>query len=159
MKQVARFSRNFSTLLFSNSVALGLVLVFSVGDRNLLAVLLRYRVAHLPGYLPLNLLLYSFAFLLRIVLCDLFVVGSTLIFVLCMAMLFRNMLTLFPGNILTVLLGYIFTVFLGHLVTHFLGLVVTLGGWDYSSYSLLYIIALGHWYRTTNWLQYLITFL
>merc|ERR1712002_409099 len=74
-------------------------------------------------------------------------------------MLFRNMLTLFFWNILTILLGYIFTVFLGHLVTNFLGLVVTLSGWDYSSYSLLYIIPLGHWYRTTNWLQNCITFL
>merc|ERR1740131_513864 len=159
MKQVTRFSRNFGTLLFSNSVTLSLVLVLSVGDRHLLTVLLRYRVTHLSGHLPLNLLLYSFAFVLRIVLCDLFVVGSTLIFVLCMAMLFRNMLTLFLWNILTILLGYILTVFLGYLVTHFLRLVVTLSGWDYSSYRFLYIITLGHWYWTTNRLQNCITFL
>merc|ERR1719431_1774117 len=140
--QVARFSRDFGTLLFSNSVALSLILVLSVCDWHLLAVLLGHRVAHLSGHLPLNLILYSFAFLLRVILGDLFVVGGTLIFVLCMTFLLRNMLTLFPWNILTVLLGYILTVFLWHLVTHFLGLVVTLSDWDYSSYSLLYIMAL-----------------
>merc|ERR1711970_186599 len=85
--------------------------------------------------------------------------GGALIFVLCMTILLRNMFTLFPWNILTVLLRYIFTVFLGHLVTHFLGLVVTLCDWDYSSYSHLYIMALGYWYWTTDWLQNFITFL
>merc|ERR1711922_76440 len=105
MKQVARFSRNFGTLLLSNSVALCLILVLSV------------------------------------------------------AFLLGNILALFPWNILTVLLGYILTVFLGHLVTHFLGLVVTLCDWDYSSYSLLYITALGYWYWTTDWLQNFITLL
>merc|ERR1712200_208814 len=76
-----------------------------------------------------------------------------------MSFLLRNILALFPWNILTVLLGYILTVFLGHLVTHFLGLVVTLCDWDYSSYSLLYITALGYWYWTTDWLQNFFTFL
>merc|ERR1719431_1480738 len=122
--QVARFSRNFGTLLFSNSVALSLILVLSVGDWHLLAVLLGHRVAHLSGHLPLNLILYSFAFLLGVILGDLFVVGGTLIFVLCMAFLFRNMLALFPWNILTVLLWYILTVFLWHLATHFLGVIL-----------------------------------
>merc|ERR1719508_568831 len=115
-------------------MALCLILVLSVGDWHLLAILLGHRVAHLSGHLPLNLVLYSMAFLLRI------------------------MLTLFPWNILTVLLGYILTMFLWHLVTHFLGLVVTLCDWDYSSYSHLYIMALGYWYWTTDWLQNFITF-
>merc|ERR1711922_126960 len=108
--------QNFGTLLFSNSVTLSLILVLSVGDWHLLAVLLGHRVTHLSGHLPLNLILYSFAFFLRVVLGDLFVVGSTLIFVLCMTFLLRNILALFPCNILTVLLGYILTVFLGHLL-------------------------------------------
>merc|ERR1712142_523095 len=48
---------------------------------------------------------------------------------------------------------------LGNLVTDLLGLAVTLGGWDYSSYRLMHIIALGYWYWTTNWLQNSVTFL
>merc|ERR1711970_625767 len=82
---------------------------------------------------------------------DLLVVGGALIFVLCVALSLRNMIALLPR--------YILAVFLGHLVTHLLGLAVTLGGWDYSSYRLLHILALGYWDWTTNWLQNSITFL
>merc|ERR1711970_835143 len=90
---------------------------------------------------------------------DLLVVGGALIFVLCVALSLRNMIALLPGNIFTLFLGYILTVLLGHLVTDLLGLAVTLGGWDYSSYRLLHILALGYWDWTTNWLQNSITFL
>merc|ERR1711872_216118 len=69
------------------------------------------------------------------------------------------MLALLSGNILTVLLGYILAVLLGHLVTDLLGLAVTLGGWDYSSYRLMHVLALGYWHWTTNWLQNSVTFL
>ena len=48
------------------------------------------------------------------------------------------------------MLRYILTVLLGHLVTDLLWLAVTLGGWDYRSYSFLHILALGYWYWTTN---------
>merc|ERR1719187_2810812 len=68
------------------------------------------------------------------------------------------MIALLSGNILAILFGYIFTVLLWHLVAHLLGLAVTLCGWDYRSYSLLHILALGYWYWTTDWLQNCITF-
>merc|ERR1711887_51366 len=123
-------------------MAFGLILVLSVGDRHLLAVLLRYRVTHLPGHLPLNLILYSLTLLLGFVLCDLLVVLGALFFVLCVTLLLGNMVALLSGNILAVLLRYIFTVLLGHLLTHFLRLAVTLGGWKYRSYSLMHILAL-----------------
>merc|ERR1719289_128436 len=147
---VTRFSRYFGALFLSNSVTLCLVLVLSLGDRNLLAVLLRHRVTHFSGHLLFNLFLYGLALLLGVVLSDLLVVGGALIFVLCVAVLFRNMVALFSGNILAVLLW--------HLLTHFLGLAVALGGWDHRSYSLLHILALGHWYWTTYWLQNCVAF-
>merc|ERR1719193_2916353 len=74
------------------------------------------------------------------------------------AVLFRNIVALFSWNILAVLLWYILTVLLGHLLAHFLGLAVALGCWDHRSYSLLHILALGHWYWTTYWLQNCVTF-
>merc|ERR1719391_496130 len=123
-------------------MAFSLILVLSIGDWYLLAVLLRYRVAHVPRYLPLNLFLYSLTLFLRFVLCDLLVVVGALIFVFCVTMLLSNMIALLSGNILAVLLGHIFTVLLGHLVAHLLGLAVTLGGWDYRSYSLMHVLAL-----------------
>merc|ERR1719289_61642 len=147
---VTRFSRYFGALFLSNSVTLCLVLVLSLGDRNLLAVLLRHRVTHFSGHLLFHLFLYGLALLLGVVLSDLLVVGGALIFVLCVAVLFRNMVALFSGNILAVLLW--------HLLTHFLGLAVALGGWDHRSYSLLHILALGHWYWTTYWLQNCVAF-
>merc|ERR1711982_276445 len=55
---------NFGALLLINSVALCLILVLSLKDWHLLALLLGYRVAHLPGHLPLNLVLDSVALLL-----------------------------------------------------------------------------------------------
>merc|ERR1712183_1011649 len=75
-----------------------------------------------------------------------------------MAVFFRNMVALFSRNILAILLWYILTVLLGHLLTHFLRLAVALGCWDHRSYSLLHILALGHWYWTTYWLQYCVAF-
>merc|ERR1712183_7578 len=75
-----------------------------------------------------------------------------------MAVFFRNMVALFSRNILAILLWYILTVLLGHLLTHFLRLAVALGCWDHRSYSLLHILALGHWYWTTYWLQNCVAF-
>merc|ERR1719289_151633 len=155
---VTRFSRYFGALFLSNSVTLCLVLVLSLGDRNLLAVLLRHRVTHFSGHLLFHLFLYGLALLLGVVLSDLLVMGGALIFVLSVAVLFRNMVALFSGNILAVLLRYILTVLLGHLLAHFLGLAVALGCWDHRSYSLLHILALGHWYWTTYWLQNCVAF-
>merc|ERR1719289_806625 len=155
---VTRFSRYFGALFLSNSVTLCLVLVLSLGDRNLLAVLLRHRVTHFSGHLLFHLFLYGLALLLGVVLSDLLVVGGALIFVLSVAVLFGNIVALFSGNILAVLLRYILTVLLGHLLAHFLGLAVALGCWDHRSYSLLHILALGHWYWTTYWLQNCVTF-
>merc|ERR1719391_1966092 len=71
-------------------MAFSLILVLSVGDWYLLAVLLRYRVAHVPGYLPLNLFLYCLTLFLGFVLCNLLVMVGTLIFVLCVTMLLGN---------------------------------------------------------------------
>merc|ERR1711921_24992 len=97
---ITRFSRNFRALLFCNRVTLCLILVLSVGDRHFLAVLLRYRMAYFSGHLPFNLILNSLALLLGVILCDLLVVGSALIFVFCVAVLFGNMIALFSGDIL-----------------------------------------------------------
>merc|ERR1739848_860103 len=126
---------NFGALLLINSVALCLILVFSLKEWHLLALLLGYRVAHLPGHLPLNLVLDS------------------------VALLFGDTVALLPGNILTVFLRYILAVLLGHLVAHLLGLAVTLGGWYYRSYSLIDILALGNWHWTTDRLPNFSTFL
>merc|ERR1719317_914791 len=104
---VARSLGNFRALLLSNSVALGLILILSLSDRHLLALLLGYRVAHLPGHLPLNLVLDSVALLLVVVLSDLFVLGGALLLVLCVALFFGYTVALLSGNILAVLLGYI----------------------------------------------------
>merc|ERR1711887_505636 len=155
---VTRFSRYFGALFLSNSVTLCLVLVLSLGDRNLLAVLLRHRVTHFSGHLPFNLILYCLALVLGVVLSDLLVVGGALIFVLCVAVLLGNMVALFSGNILAVLLRHIFTVLLWHLLAHFLGLAVALGRWNHRSYSLLHILTLRYWYWTTYWLQNFIAF-
>merc|ERR1719431_1417028 len=114
-------------------MAFSLILVLSVCDRNLLAVLLGHGVAHLPGHLPLNLILYSLTLLLGFVLCDLLVVLGALFFVLCVTLLLGNMVALLSGNILAVLLRYIFTVLLRHLLTDFFRLAVTLCGWNYRS--------------------------
>merc|ERR1719290_907820 len=102
-------------------MAFSLVLVLSVGNWYLLAVLLRYRVAHVPRHLPLNLFLNCLTLFLGFVLCDLLVMVGTFISVLCVTMLLGNMIALLSGNILAVLFGYIFTVLLGHLVAHLLG--------------------------------------
>merc|ERR1711982_282624 len=150
---------NFGALLLINSVALCLILVFSLKEWHLLALLLGYRVAHLPGHLPLNLVLDSVALLLVVVLCDLFVLGGTLLLVLSVALFFWYTVALLSGNILTVLLGYILALLLGHLVAHLLGLAVTLGRWHHRSYSLLDILALSNWHWTTDRLENLRAFL
>merc|ERR1711982_309079 len=150
---------NFGALLLINSVALCLILVLSLKEWHLLALLLGYRVAHLPGHLPLNLVLDSVALLLVVVLSDLFVLGGTLLLVLCVALFFGNTVALLSGNILAVLLGYILALLLGHLVAHLLGLAVTLSRWHYRSYGLLDILALGNWHWTTDRLENLRAFL
>merc|ERR1719186_471090 len=94
---VARSLGNFRALLLSYSVALGLILILSLSDRHLLALLLGYRVAHLPGHLPLNLVLHSVALLLVVVLCDLFVLGGALLLVLCVALFFGYTVALLSG--------------------------------------------------------------
>merc|ERR1711982_46224 len=149
---------NFRALLLINSVALCLILVLSLKEWHLLALLLGNRVAHLPGHLPFNLVLDSVALLLVVVLCDLFVLCSALFFVFCVALFFGDTVALLPGNILTVFLRYILAVLLGHLVAHLLGLAVTLGGRYYRSYSLLDILALSNWHWTTDRLPNFSTF-
>merc|ERR1711942_605444 len=85
---------NFGALLLINSVALCLILVLSLKEWDLLALLLGYRVAHLPGHLPLNLVLDSVALLLVVVLCDLFILCSALFFVFCVALFFGDTVAL-----------------------------------------------------------------
>merc|ERR1719188_2351187 len=110
-------------------------------------------------HIPLNLVLDSVALLLVVVLSDLFVLGGTLLLVLCVALFFGYTVALLSGNILAVLLGYILALLLGHLVAHLLGLAVTLSGWHHRSYGLLDILALGNWHWTTDRLENLRAFL
>merc|ERR1719508_683474 len=156
---VARSLGNFGALILSNSVALSLILILSLCYWHLLALLLGYRVTHLPGNLPFNLVLDNDTHLIVIVLCDLFVLCCTVFFIFCVAHFLGNTTALLSGNILTVLLRYTLTILLGYLVAHLLGLAVTLDGWYYSSYSLLNIFALFNWHWATNRLNNLRTFL
>jgi len=129
MVVIARSLGNFRALLLSYSVALGLVLVFSLCNWHFLAVLLRHRVAHFSGDLLLYLVRHIFALFLIFVLGDLLVVGVALFLVLSVALLLGMTGTLLSGNILAVFLWHILTLLLGHLVAHLLRLAVALGGW------------------------------
>merc|ERR1719285_125174 len=91
---VTRFSRYFRALLLSHSLTLGLILVLSLVNGHLLALLPGYRVTHLSGHLPLYLVLslvdgHLLALLLVLVLCDLLVFSLAFLFVLSMTFLFR----------------------------------------------------------------------
>merc|ERR1719457_486183 len=139
---VTGLSGNFSTLLFSHSLALSLCSVFGLSEGYLLALFPGDLVADLSGDLSLNLVLYSLAFFLGIILCHLLVLCLAFLSVLSMAHLFGNLVTLLSRNILAFLSW--------NLLTDLSGLIVALLAGNNSGDGLLNLVALS--YR--NWTTY-----
>merc|ERR1719457_147036 len=144
---VTGLSGNFSTLLFSHSLALSLCSVFSMSERYLLALFPGDLVADLSGDLSLNLVLYSLAFFLGIILCHLLVLSLTLLSVLCVAHLLGNLVALLSRNILTFLSGHVLALLPWNLLADLSGLIVALLAGNNSGDGLLNLVAL----RYRNW--------